>query len=723
MISQIEIIDTATYKDRIEINPTEINYIYGCNGSGKTTLSNLIRNPQNYENCSLKWLGDKLETIVYNRDFVKENFSQSSAIRGIFTLGKDTKEAKECIENLKSDIDKLNNKIESYDKTLQSKIDEKKKKTDEIIEKCWRIKQKYEEIFKPAFKGFIGKKKSFFEKCIKEENNSSKLLERDVLYKKCNNIYNNPLVKYDEVNKPKYDRVSELENDDILKEKIIGKEDIQIGELIKRINNSDWVKQGVAFLNKSNSVCPFCQQPINDEFKKNIEEFFDETYRIKCEALKKFKEEYDQCTQNLINQIDEIITNKIEIINYESLINELELIRHKKSSNMLLIDEKLKSPSIIIELDKFSDNFNKIELILETYIDMIKENNRLVDNINNEKEQLCSEIWRYIYNELEEDIKEYVNYIKGVGKAEENINISKKNGQDEIIKLQKQIDLRQSEITSIIHTVNEINRILKLFGFNNFKLAEADERGYYKIIRLNGEDVNQTLSEGEYTFITFLYFYQLVKGSIEKTGVMNDKVVVIDDPISSLDSNVLFIVSNLVKNITRSCNDGKNGIKQVFILTHNVYFHKEIIFKGSQESNTNKESFWIIRKIDGVSRISRYFSNPIQTTYELLWRELEDPQRINIATVFNTMRRILEYYFNILGGQKYEKCIDNFEGEEKLICKSLISWINDGSHFIGDDLEVPIEQDEIQKYLNVFKLIFEKMGQIDHYNMMMKIKE
>lgn len=60
-------------------------------------------------------------------------------------------------------------------------------------------------------------------------------------------------------------------------------------------------------------------------------------------------------------------------------------------------------------------------------------------------------------------------------------------------------------------------------------------------------------------------------------------MVIIDDPISSLDSNVLFIVSTLVKNLINDCRNNKNGIQQIFNLTHNIYFHKEITFLGSRE--------------------------------------------------------------------------------------------------------------------------------------------
>ena len=48
---------------------------------------------------------------------------------------------------------------------------------------------------------------------------------------------------------------------------------------------------------------------------------------------------------------------------------------------------------------------------------------------------------------------------------------------------------------------------------------------------------------------TNLSFYQLLQWGTETTGIDKDKVVVIDDQVSSLDRNVLFIVTTLVKNI------------------------------------------------------------------------------------------------------------------------------------------------------------------------------
>ena len=117
-------------------------------------------------------------------------------------------------------------------------------------------------------------------------------------------------------------------------------------------------------------------------------------------------------------------------------------------------------------------------------------------------------------------------------------------------------------------------------------MSESPKKGHYQIVRPNGTVVKDTLSEGEYTFISFLYFYHLVKGSIESSGVTERRIVVIDDPISSLDSNILFIVSNLVKSLIEECleNYRKATIRQIFISTHNIYFHKEVTFKGQREN-------------------------------------------------------------------------------------------------------------------------------------------
>ena len=86
-----------------------------------------------------------------------------------------------------------------------------------------------------------------------------------------------------------------------------------------------------------------------------------------------------------------------------------------------------------------------------------------------------------------------------------------------------------------------------------------------------------------------------------------------------------------------------------------------------------------MKKIDDVSTLESFDHNPIRTSYELLWSEVRNENRSNL-TIQNTLRRILENYFKILGNMDKDKIIERFDGREKVICASLFSWVNDGSH-------------------------------------------
>jgi wobble nucleotide-excising tRNase len=131
----------------------------------------------------------------------------------------------------------------------------------------------------------------------------------------------------------------------------------------------------------------------------------------------------------------------------------------------------------------------------------------------------------------------------------------------------------------------------------------------------------------------------------------------------------------------------------------------------------SEETFWVVRRPALVSKLSKYPSNPIKTSYELLWHEVRNPDRSSL-TIQNTLRRILENYFKILGGVDPDEICAMFEGKEKLTCKSLFSWVNDGSHSAHDDLYISNDS-SVETYLNVFKAIFEKSKHIAHYKMMM----
>jgi wobble nucleotide-excising tRNase len=164
---------------------------------------------------------------------------------------------------------------------------------------------------------------------------------------------------------------------------------------------------------------------------------------------------------------------------------------------------------------------------------------------------------------------------------------------------------------------------------------------------------------------------------------------------------------------------GAGHIKQVFILTHNVYFHKEVTFNPKRSNGAmNEETFWIVRKPGLASNIVKHPCNPINTSYDLLWSEVRRSDHSHL-TIQNTLRRILENYFKFFGGVDPKEICSKFTGKEQLICNTLLSWINDGSHYAQDDLYMSVDESAVNTYLNVFKGIFEKSGHLAHYKMMM----
>lgn len=338
------------------------------------------------------------------------------------------------------------------------------------------------------------------------------------------------------------------------------------------------------------------------------------------------------------------------------------------------------------------------------------------------EKKLYYDFWHYVRNDNKTYFDQYQERVTKYEDVISNIKDKLVAQQNDYEELEKEIKKANKNITNVQSSVDDINKMLNLYGFNNFRIVSAGNN-QYQIQRDNGEIANSTLSEGEVTFITFLYFMQLVMGGKTAEDAQSDRVVVIDDPISSLDSMVLYVVSAIVKSLIRNIKKGSH-VKQLIILTHNIFFHKEISFVDGREKERKDYSFWIVAKKDGISKIYSYKQkNPVKSSYEMLWEDIKNWKNVSASSLQNTMRRIYETYFKVLGRMSDSSILESINNlEERNICLSLIGWINDGSHTIPDDYYIVPSDDERERYLSVFRKIFERMGHIDHYNMMMGIK-
>ena len=718
MIEGIRIKSVASFGDDEQVidGLSQNNFFYGSNGSGKTTISRVIADEDEYSECTVVWRGgNKLQTLVYNCDFVDKNFNADAELKGIFTLGEKNESDLQTIEDAKADADQLEADIQGKKQTLNvEKEAELASLEGEFEGQCWTLKGKYDEDFKEAFKGVRDKKAKFKTKLLAEvQSNRAELQTLEKLKAKCATVFADNLEKVSSILPLLYSDLVDLETVDILAKKVIGKEDVDIAAMIKTLGNSDWVKQGRTYYEKNDDICPFCQQ--------DTDQAFDETYLNDIGAIDQLATNYEAHSTTIIQRLQSIIDAAPQYLGCEQLEAQKNLVETKIGANKQHIKRKKKEASLVVELETLKEILDKISLAIKGANKEIALHNKTVDNIGQEKRTLTSQIWKYVIEEAKPVYDSYESRktpfeaaIAGLKNGITDKKAEKKIKTDEIKVLEK-------NITSIQPTVDEINALLSSFGFTGFKIATSQKDGYYSIIRPDGSEAKETLSEGERSFVTFLYFYHLLKGSTSESGMTENRVVVIDDPVSSLDSDILFIVSILIKRLFGEVRSGAGHIKQVFVLTHNVYFHKEITFSQKRTSGAmNEETFWIVKKIDQCSVAENHSDNPVKTSYELLWNEVKDENR-SILIIQNTLRRILENYFKILGNINNDEINEKFEGKEKQVCGSLFSWVNDGSHCALDDLYVSCNAAMVDTYLDVFKKIFEKSGHIAHYNMMVGI--
>ncbi|WP_173915921.1 AAA family ATPase [Halobacillus sp. Marseille-Q1614] len=722
MIEKISIKKVASYDSTgIQVNLSKINYIYGSNGTGKTTISELLRNSDkpkySYCNIERKQESSDFDLYVYNRSFVQENFNIRNEIKGIFTLGKESTDILDLIDEKMKDAEKHQGRISNLENNINQRTEQLDILKTNFSNQCWKLKQKYDENFKEAFTGLRNNRDRFMERCMDEAvNNRNELFNFEELKNRVESVFKAPQAKVGIIPTINYD--SSLEQQSIFQTKIIGKKDIDVARLITKLNISDWIQQGHIHMEDTDGLCPFCQRELPEGFKEKLDEYFDETYNEQIQNLNSSIEKYKRNTFSFFEKYKFLINEDIPFINKEKITSLLEIMKSTYNENIQLLERKINEPSRDVELSSITSYLEQIKSEVEQANEQIAELNRVIENIKEEKERLIKDIWRFIVEENKSHYENYKSNFRIQNRALEGMRKGKEVQKDHKKRLEEEVIELQNQLTSVLPSIHEINTLLKSFGFTNFQLAESDEQGNYKIVRENGEDANETLSEGEKTFITFLYFYQLINGSNDQDKVNTARVIVIDDPISSLDSNILFMVSNLINNLKKKVRRSDSNFKQLIILTHNIYFHKEISFnKGMSNKKQPDESFWIIRKTGNISYISRYEENPIKNSYELLWKELrENP---NSITTPNIMRRILENYFKFFGNVDVNEIVEGFPDEEKVVCNSLLSWANDGSHHVNDDLYIDSNQEANQTYFNIFWRIFKNSNHMSHFNMMM----
>lgn len=751
-IKKVKVTDASFEKSTENILvPTHINFIYGNNGAGKSTIGNTIveKEPELYDDD----IGD-YEMLIYNEEFVSDTIVSAidpakpdKDIPGIFSLGKENKEIEEKLK------EKATSKIElkKKGKKINDDIEKNKNETEKLVSHfqdiCWSKTSDLRTKYSDALTG-KKKKKEFADAILLETEPSN--INLDELSKKYTTAYNSNAPLYKEL-----DIINPNVTDDspLLAEKIINSNNSEFSIFMDNLKATDWVYEGhKKYHDAANGKCPYCQQKLPENFENEISKCFDKNYQDKLDALNTFKTTYIAKTDEVIEELTPNLQNAYLLNNedlkkqYENLISELQ---KSIKLNISTIDDKIQHPNVSVSLESLQPTTLKLITLINQINTMIKNNNNVVNNQKNSQAECQKEIIQYFAYTLKVDIDAY---------KKDNADL-KKNADDLTKQLTdmrtayKTLDTEEKElrnkVVNVTDAIDRINTLLLTSGFQGFTIREKETKpNYYEIVRSNG-DIAKKLSEGERNFIAFLYFYQLILGNTNEDENPKDKIVVIDDPVSSMDSSALFIISSLVREIISRCpanyrykDDNKSNVKQVFVLTHNAFFHHNVTHDYDLQEHYKYVSFFEVKKHNEISSINicledgegelKHNKNPLRNYYSSLWDTYKEVDSSN--TLITVMRQILNYYFIQMCGYKddyvertildenSDKFVTGTDSTELQLVRTIINFVNSPVDAIQDDLNFTSTSIDVDVCKEIFHKIFQVLGQSQHYDMMMKRK-
>lgn len=735
----------------VSIRPTLINFFFGNNGTGKSTVAKTIK-----AGNGVTWRTGMSENDyalhVYNQEYINANFHSYFNLPGVFTVN----EVNIAVQSQVAEKMEAKKAAEDADRRahdeLAKKLTDRQTALELYQEECWKKTAGLRRDFDKTQEKCKAKK-TFAEAVLRVKNPTEHDLE--ALHRLYASAYADDAHKYDEFS-PVIDAdvLDLLPGHEILGQQIVSTADTPFAQFIKAMNATAWVQQGHdQYHASSDGKCPYCQRELPETFEDDIRTCFDEQYQLAIASLKQFYEDYRNAANGLVVPLQRTPTELLPGIDLTPYNDKLQAIKGVISSNLQKIKEKKDNPAITVSLDDVSGMLEELASIIDGFNKLIRENNAVVSQKPKKQAECKVAVWEHIAFVLADVTDRYLAS-KATLDAEANAASEEIGNQQYLISKYKQeiADLNKKYVNTSA-TIDSVNRLLRDSGFQGFSIREkAYTPHVYEVVRPDGS-IADNLSEGERNFIAFLYFYHQVKGSESPEGILRERIVVIDDPVSSMDSGALFIVSALVREMVEICENNAvggdpvnkdNSIKQIFILTHNAYFHREVTY--NRVKNYEYVNFYLISKVDNHSMIrcctkrnpdvltEEINYNPVQNSYAALWEEYKE--LTGPIPLMNVIRRILEYYFLQLCGYEGANLRQRIliENKDKFItvgedgredytqyqlAHAMLSYIsansvgiNDGINFVDDC----IDGDQMK---DTFHQVFVLMGQQQHYDMMM----
>lgn len=545
----------------------QFNVVYGWNGCGKTTLSSLLslvekRTALTEGELELEFDGATKVTgaelasksmprvRVFNRDFIDATLSHTGGIAPIYFLGEDSVEKQAQVDQLKNDLDLANTDVMA----AQTKKTHADWKLDNFCrDKAKVIKEllttghstAYNNYDKRPFKRAVQALNAQRAKTsvLTDEQKAPLRIQKDA----------QPKSDIPKISAPSID-LAGLTTE---AEAIVGRSVVAqtLDELTTDTKLAAWVQQGLVLHSgeHASNTCRFCQQPLQAMRRAELEAHFNDafaTFQKDVAALLAKLKAAKQSAASLslpdASRFYEVLSSGVSTASakvstarsetnaaLDTLIARVEAKRDNPFAPAATAAPPATTPSSL------ADSVVALNAIVERHNQTSAQFKASVD-------EACKKLEASYVAEA---------YAEFVQLSEATANTALEDIKARPAAIQNQIDELERAILEHRRPADELTDELRAYLGRDELCFEVKGTGY--ALTRGGQPVSH-LSDGERTAIAFLYF---LKSLQDKNFDMKNGIIVIDDPVSSLDANALFSAFGYMKERTKQAG-------QLFIFTH-----------------------------------------------------------------------------------------------------------------------------------------------------------
>lgn len=450
---------------------------------------------------------------------------------------------------------------------------------------------------------------------------------------------------------------------------------------------ADWVKAGREKHAARNTVtCIFCGQPIPAARLQSINNHFNDAYQNLIDEIAKRRRKIESLEESCKSiqvpkktEVYEHLASKLEaaVLPFESLLRQVmtafsvlrDVLETKHDAPFAAIEFKSPPPDIDSAL---------VEAVNQVIVEHNTHSDEFATAIKKAREEIEVSNVAFVaekYKELRATIKLAAAKIQTT--------------QSDIRALEAQIAALEKELRDDRTPAEELNLDLQHYlGHADLKLEVLDTG--YRITR--GGQTATRLSEGEQTAISLLYF---LKSLSSKDFKLDAGIVVLDDPVCSLDANALFSAFGYIKERTKAA-------KQLFVLTHNFMLFRQVKRWFHKLPNQNKKNielrparFYMLQcsVVDGQRRSEMCWLDQLLEHYEsdyhytfFLIHELANEPTKPLESYFvapNLARKLMETFLAFHspgpGGESNFAKLDDINFDERKKAR-VLRFLNEHSH-------------------------------------------